>query len=118
MNNPYRGKHTYQLTGTIYRRERGQASPKSKKYGGQVFYKLSISQPGWPQRVIHVFANKLLNPELWEIITQRQSPCLNKQYLFTCRNNRGYYYLLDWEEIPQEATEKSTEPEAQKEVAP
>ena len=44
MNNPRRGDYTYQLTGTIYRRERLHASPKSK-YAGEVFYKLTISKP-------------------------------------------------------------------------
>jgi hypothetical protein len=29
-----------------------------------------------------------------------KSQYLGKKYLFLCRNQKGYYYLVDWQELP------------------
>jgi hypothetical protein len=46
---------------------------------------------------LQVFKEKLANLAIWEII--QQGAFQQKKYLFKCRNVRGYYYLVDWEEL-------------------
>ncbi len=91
--------YIYKLKGTISHRTPAKVSLKSK-YAGQEYHKLHTNLENHPNKVIQVFQDKLTNPAIWEIIQQAQ--CYQKKYLLKCRNSRGYYYLVDWEEIPKE----------------
>jgi len=94
-----RTAYIYQLKGTISHRTPAKASPKSK-YAGQEYYNLRTILENHPNKVLQVFQDKLTNPAIWATIQQAQ--CYQKRYLFKCRNTRGYYYLVDWEELPKE----------------
>jgi hypothetical protein len=91
-----RNQYIYQLTGTIQSKTLHKASPTSK-YAGQAYYKLYTNLENQPNKVLQVFPDKLFSPSIWASIEQGQ--CLQKKYLFKCRNQRGFYYLVDWEEI-------------------
>ena len=93
-----RANYLYQLTGTIQGKKPQKASPKSK-YAGQLFYNLAVSleDPHQHIKLIQVFKDKLANPEIWTTIEQGKE--FQQKYLFSCRNQRGYYYLVDWEEV-------------------
>ena len=91
-----RNEYIYHLTGTIQYKTLTKASPKSQ-YAGNPFYNLTIIQENKLKKTIQVFPEKLADLTIWETITQGQ--CYQKKYLFRCRNTRGYYYLVDWEEL-------------------
>jgi hypothetical protein len=56
-----------------------------------------------PYQNLSVFKEKLINPTLWDFIKNTKPKELaKKKYLFSCRNQRGYYYLVNWEELPVE----------------
>ena len=90
-----RSQHLYQFTGTIYSRTLRQASPTSK-YANQEYYHLRIVASHRPPQAIQVFADKLKNPTIWEILQQAQwGELSSKKFTFHCRNVRGYYHLID-----------------------
>ena len=93
-----RAEFIYQLIGSIQTRTLNKASSKSK-YAGQLFYNLAVSleDPHQHIKLIQVFKDKLANPEIWTTIEQGKE--FQQKYLFSCRNQRGYYYLVDWEEV-------------------
>ena len=100
-----RNQFLYQLKGTIQARTLEKASPKSK-YAGQKFYRLRIVQADLPTKSIQVFRAKLTNPKIWTTLRKaKRGELPKKRYLFHCRNQRGYYYLVDWEELPAEIIE-------------
>jgi len=45
---------------------------------------------------LFVFHSKLKNETIWNALAT--NAYLGKKYLFSCRNYRGSYYLVDWEE--------------------
>ena len=96
-----RHEYIYQLIGTIKNKKLQKASSKSK-YAEQLFYNLAVSleEPHENIKIIQVFKDKLENPVIWSIIEQGQE--FQQKYLFSCRNQRGYYYLIDWEEVEYE----------------
>jgi len=49
---------------------------------------------------LFVFAPKLKNETIWNILAT--NAYLGKKYLFSCRNYRGSYYLVDWKEVENE----------------
>jgi hypothetical protein len=87
-----RTAYIYQFQGAIQTKTLHQASPKSK-YANQPYYKLRTQLENQPNKVLQVFKDKLINPAIWEAI--EQSRCFKRKYLFSCRNSRGYYYLVD-----------------------
>lgn len=93
-----RNEFIYRLTGTIQSKKPKKASSRSK-YAGQNYYDLVITleSPYQHIKLIQVFEDKLENPQVWETIEQDQ--CFQKKYFFACRNQRGYYYLVNWEEL-------------------
>lgn len=93
-----RNEYIYELTGIIKVRQLTYPSAQSK-YANQPYYKLTIKQENQPPKLIQVFPEKLTNPVIWAIIQQKQY--LKKTYLFKCRNLKGHYYLVDWEELPE-----------------
>jgi len=98
-----RQEYIYQFKGTIHQKTLTKASPTSK-YAGKEYYKLVIIQSNQLKKTLQVFKEKLTNPQIWEVIQQRQYS--KKKYLFSCRNVRGYYYLVNWEEmVPVEKKE-------------
>jgi len=98
-----RSQYLYKLTGSILCRTPCQATPPSK-YAGQTYYKLKITQPNQTTKTLQVFKDKA-NPQLWEAIEQKQYSKQN--YLFKCLNFRGYYYLVDSEELAEERKEET-----------
>ena len=100
-----RNEYIYQFTGIIHARILTKASPTSK-YAGQEYYLLKIIQPDQTKKTLQVFQEKLANPQIWEAIQQRQYS--KGKYLFFCRNIRGYYYLVNWKQLPQEVQKEET----------
>ena len=94
-----RNEYIYQLTGTIKLRQLTFPSLPSQ-YANQPYYKLKITQPNQLPQLIRVFKEKLTNPTIWAAIQTKQYA--KKTYLFKCRNLGGRYYLVDWEEVPDE----------------
>lgn len=92
-----RNQYLYQLTGTIQNKKTKKPSSRSK-YAGQPFYDLTVNlaKPYKHIKTLQVFANKLTNPTIWTTIEQGSWA---KRYIFHCRNQRGYFYLVDWEEV-------------------
>ena len=78
-----RNEYIYQLIGTIKLRQLTFPSAQSK-YANQPYYKLKITQPNQPPKLIQIFKEKLTNPAIWEIIQTKQYA--KKTYLFKCRN--------------------------------
>jgi hypothetical protein len=92
--NQKRIAYIYQLTGTITSRIPTQASPKSK-YANQEYYllRVNLQSPNQAIKSLQVFSEKLTNPTIWAAVQQGKFG--QQKYLFSCRNVRGYYYLLD-----------------------
>ena len=102
-----RTNYLYQFQGQITKKRLAQASSQSK-YAGQTYYVLTILQPDQTRKSLQVFPTKLANSHIWPTLEQGQ--CFGKKYLFFCRNQKGYYYLVNWEElksdqVSQELTE-------------
>jgi hypothetical protein len=57
---------------------------------------VNLTKPHQHIKTIQLFAEKLTNPTIWETIQAKELPA---KYHFACRNIRGYYYLVDWEEL-------------------
>jgi len=93
-----RSEFIYELIGQIHHRKLIVASPPSK-YAGQEYYKLIINQENQLKKRIQAWPDKLTNPTIWKTIEQKEYSA--KKYLFKCLNFRGFYYLVDWEELPE-----------------
>jgi hypothetical protein len=89
-----RTNYIYKFQGTIQSKNQ-RTNPKYSQY----FFQLNITCENFPQITkIFAFKSKLLNPLLWPLLESDQY--LGKTYLFFCRNYRGSYYLVNWEELP------------------
>lgn len=87
-----RNLYTYRLIGAIQSLQK-RTNPKHST----PFYQLNLTCQNFPHiQKIFAFQSKLKNPTLWNSLTT--SSYLGKTYLFSCRNYRGSYYLIDWEE--------------------
>ena len=107
--NKKRAEYIYKFTGTILGRQFLKASPESK-YAGQKYLTLKVVLENQPFKSSQVFKEKLINPTLWDLIKNTKPKELAKRkYLFSCRNQRGYYYLVDWEELPVEENPEAKE---------
>ena len=96
--NKLRSQYLYRLIGQI-QNKKSRTSPKGQ------FYQLQITCENTPKiDKIFVFDDKLTNPQIWTII--EQDHCFNKKYLLLCKNYQGYYYLVDWKELPSNETQK------------
>jgi hypothetical protein len=102
MNNHPRTNYLYQFTGKVLKKRLAQASPQSK-YSGQAYYVLTIQLKDHTRKSLQVFRSKLSQDQIWTAIEQGE--CLNSHYLFLCRNQKGYYYLVDWEKKPSKAND-------------
>ena len=96
-NHP-RTDYLYQFQGKIFKKRLAIAPPTSK-YAGQSYYVLHIQQADSTRRSIQVFKSKLANPQIWTTIEAGE--CFGSPYSFYCRNQKGYYYLVDWEKRPK-----------------
>ena len=96
-----RNEYIYQLAGTIHGKKPKKASSKSK-YAGQSYCDLvvTLENPYEHIKIIQVFPGKLENSPILEAI--EKGNCLQQKYRFFCRNRRGYYYLVNWEELNNE----------------
>ena len=93
-----RTEYIYQFTGTILGRQLLKASPESK-YAGQKYLTLKVVLENQPFKSLQVFKEKV-NPALWDFIKNtKPKEQAKRKYLFSCRNQRGYYYLVNMEEI-------------------
>ena len=94
-----RSQFIYQFTGTILGRSWQKASSQSK-YAGTEYLTLKVVLENQPFKSLQVFPEKLINSTLWEFLYKaKPKQLLRKKYLFHCRNQRGYFYVVDWEEV-------------------
>ena len=100
MNNHPRTNYLYKLSGKVLKKRLAQASPQSK-YSGQAYYVLTIQLKDHTKRSLQVFRSKLSQDQIWTAIEAGE--CLNSHYNFICRNQKGYYYLVDWEKNPEKS---------------
>ena len=108
-----RNECIYKFPGTILGRQFLQASPESK-YAGAEYLALKVVLENQPFKRLQVFKEKLIDPTLWDFIKHTKPKELAKRkYLFSCRNQRGYYYLVDWEELPVEENQSEAKEENQ-----
>lgn len=93
-----RTQYLYKFTGTILGRQLLKA-PSESKYAGQKYFTLKVTLNNQPYKNLQVFKEKLTNPALWDFIKHTKPKELaQRKYQFSCRNQRGYYYLVNWEE--------------------
>lgn len=91
-----RSNYLYHLVGVITKKKK--FLPKEGKYLGTHYYNLEVEIEGKPEiKTINVFPDRLENKTVLEIIESEQY--LGKRCLLCCKNWRGYYYLINWEEI-------------------
>jgi hypothetical protein len=87
-----RNLYTYKFVGLIQSKSQ-RTNPKHPQY----FYQLNVLCRNAPTlQKIFVFQPKLKNETIWN--TLETNAYLGQKYLFHCRNYRGSYYLVDWEE--------------------
>lgn len=91
-----RTDYIYQFPGRILTKRLAQAPPLSK-YAGQAYYVLTLQKPDHTKQSIQVFKPKLASTQIWTAI--EQGDCLSQNYLLYCRNQKGYYYLVNWEPV-------------------
>ena len=93
-----RNEYIYQFTGTVLGRQFLKASSTSK-YAGQKYLTLKVVLENQPFKSLQVFKEKV-NPTLWDFIKHtKPKEHTKRKYLFSCRNQRGYYYLVNMEEV-------------------
>lgn len=92
-----RSQHLYKFKGKIIKKKLATSSPQSK-YAGQSYYVLNILQSDKTKRSLQVFKSKLDHDYMWTSI--ESGTYSGSTYNFFCRNQKGYYYLVNWEEIP------------------
>ena len=102
MNNHPRTNYLYKFSGKVLKKRLAQASPQSK-YSGQAYYVLTIQLKDHTRKSLQVFRSKLSQDQIWTAI--ETGNCLNSHYLFLCRNQKGYFYLVDWEQKPTKAND-------------
>jgi len=94
-----RNEYIYKFTGTILSRQFLKASPESK-YAGAEYLTFKVVLEYQPFKSLQVFKEKLANPALWDFIKNtKPKEHAKRKYLFSCRNQRGYYYLVNMEEV-------------------
>ena len=97
--NKKRAEFIYKLPGTIKVRTLTKTSSQAK-YANQPYYKLTITQGQQPNKTLQVFENKLTNPLIWTTLQSAQHGELSKKkFIFHCQNIKGYYHLINWEEL-------------------
>ena len=89
-----RSQYLYHYQGFIHKKKK-RKNPQYTQY----FYQLNVHCEKNPEiKKIFAFKGKL-NPKIWTSIEQNKF--LGKQYLFSCRNYQGSYYLTEWEELKE-----------------
>ena len=99
MTNHPRTNYLYQFTGKIIHKRLAIAPPHSK-YAGQSYYVLTLLQADHSKKSIQVFRSKLSQDQIWTAIKQGT---YSGQYDFLCRNQKGYFYLVDWKKKPTQS---------------
>lgn len=86
-----RHDYIYQLVGRIVNKQ------LKKKKDGNTFAQLAVIIPDQERvKKINVFRDSCNKEEVWETIEGNQY--LGKEYLFSCKNYMGSYFLVNWEE--------------------
>ena len=91
-----RTNYLYQFTGKILQKKLATASPQSK-YAGQSYYVLSLKLKDQTRKTLQVFRAKLAHDLIWTAI---EAGTYSGQYDFFCKNQKGYFYLVNWEPLP------------------
>lgn len=95
-----RTNYLYQFHGRILTKRLAQASSLSK-YAGQSYYVITIQLQDHTKKSLQVFKSKLAHKHLWTTI---QQGTYSGPYDFFCRNQKGYYYLVNWEKAKPKPT--------------
>ena len=96
-----RTNYLYKFTGKVLKKRLAIASGQSK-YAGQSYYVLTISE-NQSKKSLQVFPSKLASQTIWTTIEAGE--CFGSNYDFYCRNQKGYYYLIDWDKKPKPSPE-------------
>ena len=91
-----RANFIYQFTGQIHKKLLRHSSPSSK-YAGQPYYVLTIQLPDHTKKSVQVFRSKLAQDQIWDTIANKK--CFGSPYTLFCKNQKGYFYLVNWEKI-------------------
>jgi ATP-dependent phosphoenolpyruvate carboxykinase len=92
-----RNNYIYQLIGRINNKNRRVGK---KEYQGTYYWQLNITCENKPQiEKIMAFPASLENQILWKKI--ENNDYLDKKYTFFCKNYRGSYRLIKWEELKE-----------------
>lgn len=87
-----RNQFIYEFLGQIQNLQK-RTNPKHST----PFYQLNITCSNNPTiKKLFAFQPKLTNLQIWNSL--QTNAYLGKKYLFSCRNYRGSYYLVDWKE--------------------
>ena len=94
--NKKRNQYVYHLVGVITKKTK--QLPKTGQYLGTYYYNLAVKIENKPTiQSIKVFPNSLENKSLWKALATNKY--LGKRYILHCRNWKGVYYLISWEEL-------------------
>lgn len=97
-----RSQYIYRLVGVITKKKK--FLPKEGKYLSTYYYSLAVEIEHKPEiKAINVFPDRLENKTILEAIKNEQY--LGQKYLLLCKNWRGYYYLINWEEVNNSSQE-------------
>ncbi len=95
MTSP-RTNYLYQFQGKILQKRFATASLQSK-YAGQSYYVLTLKLKDQTRKSLQVFRSKLAHDSIWATI---EAGAYSGQYDFFCKNQKGYFYLVNWEKKP------------------
>ena len=93
--NKARSNYIYRLIGKIQNKVKRKST--DEKYQGTYFYQLNVSIENKEVKKIFAFPYALENKTVWEKV--EKDDYLDKRYTFFCKNYRGYYRLIDWQEL-------------------
>jgi len=89
-----RANYLYKFTGTIQKKYR-RKNPEHTQH----FWQLKVNLENQLPQKFFAFKNKTKSL-IWNAL--ESDAYVGKKYLFSCRNYRGSYCLVDWEEVEHE----------------
>ena len=92
-----RNAYIYHLIGKIL--SKGKRTSQEEKYHGTYYYQLKVAIENKEVQKIFAFPTTLERKQIWTQL--ENNDYLDKRYTFLCKNYRGYYRLIDWEELPK-----------------
>jgi len=94
-----RNDYIYHLIGQIL--SKGKRTSQEEKYQGIYYYQLNVKIENKEVKKIFAFPTTLASKQIWTQLENDEY--LDKRYTFLCKNYRGYYRLIDWEELTTHA---------------